>query len=84
MVGLAVLRNENIKVIDQFSAFPALGLMHCVDTVRHFLALSKSIFITGDGVALGLDRSVKRAGRFQIDLEFCAGLRRLDARLTVG
>ena len=83
MIGLAVLRNKDIKVIDQLSAFPTLGLMHCVDAVRHLLTLGKSIFITGDGVALGLDRSVKRAGRFQIDLEFCAGLRRLDARLTV-
>lgn len=60
-VSLAVLGNIHIKVVHQFPALPALGLSHRVDAVGHGLGLSEAVFITGQGIALGLLRALKTA-----------------------
>ena len=70
-VGLSVLRNEHIKVFHKLTTFPTFGLMNGIYAVRHILCLSKTVFITNDGISLIFFCCFKTSERFKIDFKSC-------------
>ena len=74
-VGLPVLGDIHLKVIHQFPALPAFGLVDDISAVGQLLRLRKTVFITNENIALGFLGRVIAACSFQIDLELRAFLR---------
>ena len=70
-IDFAIRRNQHIEICNQFATFPTGNLVNGIDTVRHFLSLGKTMFITGEVITLGFLSCIIAACRFEIYAELC-------------
>ena len=82
-VGLSVLSNEHIKVLHQFTAFPAGGLMNGIYAVRHILCLSEAVFVADDNISLIFFGNGIASCGFEVDFKGCTAFRRFNLGFSV-